>query len=124
LRWLGLAASQFERLEIGSRRELSRESFGRALARWERDLAATLTSLARGLRQDGSIVLVIADSTLSGKALFAERVVEKCAPTARLELVARASQPRPHFHGASRAAFANKPRREHLLLLRPAQRAR
>jgi hypothetical protein len=124
LRWLGLSGSEFERLEIGSRRELSRESFGHALARWERDLGATLTSLSRALSEGGAIVLLIADSTLAGKALFAERVVEKCAPLAGLELVARASQPRPHFHGASRAAFASKPRREHLLLLRSAQRAR
>ncbi|HYP89380.1 MAG TPA: hypothetical protein VEQ59_14535, partial [Polyangiaceae bacterium] len=67
-------------------------------------------------------VLLIADSTLAGKPLFAERVVEKAAPSAGLSLLARASQARPHFHGASREAFASRPRREHLLLL-AAQRA-
>ena len=124
LRWLGLSARDFEQLEIGSRRELSRESFGPALARWERDLAATLTALARALTPTGRVVLLIADSTLAGKALFAERVVEKLAPAAGLDLLSRASQARPHFHGASRDAFAQKPRREHLLLLCAAQRAR
>ncbi|HYP87953.1 MAG TPA: DNA methyltransferase [Polyangiaceae bacterium] len=122
LRWLGLSAQAFEELEIGSRRELSQESFGPALARWERDLKATLTALKRGLTKEGRAVLLIADSTLAGKPLFAERVVEKAAPSAGLELLARASQARPHFHGGSREAFTARPRREHLLLL-GAQRA-
>jgi hypothetical protein len=117
LRWLGLSSREFESLEIGSRRELSRDSFGPALARWEKDLGAVLTALARTLEPQGAIVLLIADSTLAGKPLFAERVVEKAAPAAGLRLVARASQARPHFHGGSRDAFAQKPRREHLLLL-------
>jgi hypothetical protein len=117
LRWLGLSAQSFEKLEIGSRRELSRESFGAALARWERDLGATLTALARGLEPSGRAVLLIADSTLAAKPLFAERVVEKAAPGAGLALRARASQARPHFHRPTRDAFSGKPRREHLLLL-------
>lgn len=121
LRWLGLSAREFEKLEIGSRRELARESFGAALNRWERDLGATLAALAQALTRDGVIVLLIADSTLAGKALFAERVVEKAAPGAGLRLTARASQARPHFHGGSRDAFAQKPRREHLLALGLAQ---
>jgi adenine-specific DNA methylase len=124
LRWLGLSSRDFEQLEIGSRRELAGEGFGPALALWERDLGATLTALARALRADGRIVLLIADSTLAGKALFAERVVEKAAPAAGLTLLSRASQARPHFHGGSRDAFAKQPRREHLLLLGAAQRER
>ena len=124
LRWLGLSSRDFEKLEIGSRRELSGENFGPALARWERDLGATLAALARALNEQGRIVLLIADSTLAGKPLFAERVVEKAAPTAGLTLLARASQARPHFHGGSRDAFAKQPRREHLLLLGRAQRER
>jgi hypothetical protein len=122
LRWLGLPSRDFEQLEIGSRRELSGDSFGPALARWERDLGATLTALRRGLTSEGRIVLVIADSTLDGKPLYAERVVEKAAPAAGLRLLARASQARPHFHGGSRDAFVKKPRREHLLALGQAQR--
>lgn len=117
LRWLGLASRDFEQLEIGSRRELSQAAFGPALARWERDLGATLAALERALAAGGCVVLLIADSTLAERALYAERVVEKVAPRAKLELVARASQARPHFHGASREAFQDKPRREHLLLL-------
>lgn len=117
LRWLGLPTRDFETLEIGSRRELSVDSFGPALARWERDLGATLTALARGLTAEGRAVLVIADSTLAGKPLYAERVVEKAAPGAGLTLLARASQARPHFHGGSREAFVKQPRREHLLAL-------
>jgi hypothetical protein len=119
LRWLGLSARDFEQLEIGSRRELSGESFGVALASWERDFGATLAALKRALRGDGAIVLVIADSTLAGRALFAERVVAKLAPTVGLALTAQASQERPHFHAASREAFSKRPRREHLLLLTP-----
>jgi hypothetical protein len=117
LRWLGLSARDFEQLEIGSRRELSGEAFGPALATWEHDLGATLAALQRGLRQDGKIVLLIADTTLAGRALFADRVVSKLAPTAGLVFSAQASQERPHFHVATRAAFTERPRREHLLLL-------
>jgi hypothetical protein len=117
LRWLGLSSQQFAALEIGSRRELSEESFGKALSRWERDLSATLTALRGCISGAGRVVLLIADSTLAGKALFAERVVEKAAPGAGLTLSARASQARPHFHGGSREAFVDRPRREHLLLL-------
>jgi hypothetical protein len=117
LRWLGLSSVEFAQQEIGSRRELAGEAFGPALARWERDLGATLSAIARGLTERGQVVLVIADSTLAQKALYADRVVEKAAPTAGLRLAARASQARPHFHGGSREAFVRKPRREHLLLL-------
>jgi hypothetical protein len=117
LRWLGLSALELEKLEIGSRRELEGESFGPALALWERDLGAVLSALSRKLRVDGRIVLLLADSTLAHKPLFADRVVAKLAPASGLQLLARASQARPHFHGASRAAFVKQPRREHLLLL-------
>jgi hypothetical protein len=117
LRWLGLEATDFEELEIGSRRELSGAPFGAALGRWERDLAATFAALARGLAREGRVVLLLADSTLAGKPLWAERVVEKLAPAAGLAVQARASQARPHFHGGSRDAYAQRPRREHLLLL-------
>lgn len=117
LRWLGLDAERFERLEIGSRRELSKSSFGAALGRWERDLGATLLALSKALSTTGQIVLLLADSTLAGKPLLADRVVAKLAPAAGLALRARASQARPHFHAGSRAAFAERSRREHLLLL-------
>jgi hypothetical protein len=117
LRWLELDARKFEQLEIGSRRELSAAPFAAALGRWERDLGATLHALARGLAVGGRVVLLLADSTLAGKPLFAERVVRKLAPAANLSVLAHASQARPHFHAGSRDAFAQQPRREHLLLL-------
>jgi hypothetical protein len=66
LRWLGLPSHDFDKLEIGSRRELSGESFGPALARWERDLGATLAALAGGLDNPGAIALFIAHSNLAG----------------------------------------------------------
>lgn len=117
LRWLGLDSAAFAELEMGSRRELGEASFGAALNRWELDLGATLSALARGLSPRGQVVLLLADSTLAGRALFAERVVAKLAPVAGLTLCARASQTRPHFHAGSRDAFAKQARREHLLLL-------
>lgn len=121
--WLGLASEPFERLEMGSRRALSDLPFARALALWENDLSQVLGALHRALTTSGRIALLIADSTLAGRAVHAERAVEAAGARAGLVLVARASQRRPHFHGASRGAFASRPRREHLLLLEPSASA-
>ena len=68
----------------------------------------------------GAAALIIADSVLAGQALRADDLTEDLAAAAGLELSARASQKRPHFHLPTQAAFRSWPRREHVLLLKRA----
>ena len=118
LRWLGLDTATFGRREIGSRRELSRLDADGALERWSADFSACLRQMAKVLRGSGNAALVIADSVLQDRPLYAEEAIARLARAAGLELVARASQVRPHFHRPTAHAFRNRPRREHVLLLR------
>jgi hypothetical protein len=50
------------------------------------------------LANDGTIALVVADSVVAGEAWYAEDALRLLAPAAKLRMVARASQVRPHFH--------------------------
>jgi hypothetical protein len=118
LRWLGLPDDRFAEHEIGARRHARNVSFGHALARFRSELGAALGELGRTLSSRGAAVLVIADSVLAGRAVFAEELVGGLAASAGLELTASASQKRPHVHAPTQRAFAKRPRREHALLLR------
>jgi DNA methylase len=117
--WLGLDTQDFERLEMGARRHLQRLDHDRAAATWEADFTKVLVAMRSALAEGGSIALVVADSLLAGRPYAADVVVERCARRAGLSVVARGSQQRPHFHRQSSRAFADRPRYEHLLLLRP-----
>lgn len=120
LRWLELESERFERFEIGSRRGARGKSFEIAVATWRRELGAALREMARVLSPRGVAALIIADSVLAGQALRADDLTEDLAAAAGLELAARASQKRPHFHLPTQAAFRGWPRREHVLLLKRA----
>ncbi len=117
LGWLGLDARGFAKKEIGSRRNLSRLPHAEAVRRWERELGACLREMARVVCADGRIALVIADSVLGGRAVFADELLRRLAPRAGLEVVAVASQARPYFHAPTASAFKSRPRREHVVLL-------
>lgn len=119
LRWLAMDASSFAATEIGARRELAELPFRDAVARWDRDLGACLAEMARVLAPHGAAALVLADSAVGHRPLDADRVVRRLAPRAGLEVTAVASQARPHFHEPSSAAFRDRPRREHAIVLRP-----
>jgi hypothetical protein len=117
LRWLGLETEAFERGEIGARRKLRGTDRDELVERWEEDFGRTLGALRRVMRNDACAVLVIADSVVQRRALYADDVMDRLAPRAGLEVAAVASQKRPHFHEPSRDAFAGRPRREHLFAL-------
>lgn len=124
LRWLGLDARRLERGEIGARRRYERLTPRQATAEWEGELERLFRSLARVVKRGGPVVLLIADSAVGGgktppHAIRADDVVARVAARGgELRAVARASQPRPHFHAATAAAFTDRPRLEHALLLR------
>jgi hypothetical protein len=118
LRWLGLDERRFEAAEIGARRRLSGLGFQAAVQRWETEFGACLDAFREVLAPHGSITLVIADSVLGGRALYADEALRVLADEHGLVLACLASQERPYFHEPTRAAFRASPRREHVLVLR------
>jgi len=118
LRWLGMDETAFEAKEIGARRRLTGIGFQAALEKWEQEFGACLDAFRDALAPGGSIALVIADSVLGGRALYADEAVRDLAIAHGLSLACLGSQERPYFHEPTRAAFRASPRREHVLILR------
>lgn len=120
LSWLGIDAASFEQQEMGARRRLQLMDHESAAAEWEADFTKVLVGMRQALAPGGHIALVLADSLLCGKPYPADEVVSRCGREAGLSVVARGSQRRPHFHRQSAQAFGQRPRYEHLLILRAA----
>jgi SAM-dependent methyltransferase len=126
MRWLDLDTRRFAKDELGARRHYERMTPDEARASWERELAKFFRALARVTKRGAPVVLLIADSATprgprgeKPEALRADEIVAATADhVGTFEPVARASQARPHFHGPTVAAFFDKPRAEHALLLR------
>ncbi|HMI88163.1 MAG TPA: DNA methyltransferase [Polyangiaceae bacterium] len=119
LRWLGLDAEPFAAIELGARRHLAQLPEAAARARWSSDLGEVLTACARVLRRQGKLVLIVADTVIGRRALYADDLVRGLAPTAGLDVSVVGSQLRPHFHGPTARAFDHRPRREHAIICRP-----
>ncbi len=117
LRWLKMDKRNFASSEIGARRQLKPLSVKQAFAKWDDDFGSCLKRFQQVLAPGGKIALVIADSTVHDAAFRADRVTGELARRCGLELLARGSQARPHFHAESRKAFDGEPRREHVLIL-------
>lgn len=123
LRWLGLDPRGLERGEMGARRQYRGAAPADARRAWGEELSGVLDAIARVTRPGSPVVLLIADSAVGAgalaKPLRADDMVARAADhQGDFEPIARASQPRPHFHPATAGAFARGPRREHALLLR------
>ena len=118
LRWLGMDAEPLAKNEIGARRHLEALPPAQAISRWERDFGASLSAVSRVLKPSGAITLLVADSVVAGRVCRADETVRGLASRAGLAVVAVGSQPRPHFHRSTARAFANRPRKEHVILLR------
>ncbi len=124
LRWLGLEPGPFEQSEIGSRRQARFARPEQAREVFTKDFGACLAEIARVLRPSGLAALVVADSVLAGRAIYADELVAGLVSGAGLRVVARAAQQRPHFHEPTRAAFRQRPRAEHLILLGRSEKPR
>lgn len=117
---LGLDAAKFAQAEIGARRGFAAD-VASALATWERDLGKALGEIARVLRSGGRAVIVMGDS-LAGRGpsavpIFADNLLARLLPKARLEIVATASQDREPLGMAEKRAFSQHSKREHLVLV-------
>jgi DNA methylase len=117
LRWLGLRADRFASNEIGARRRLDVLGPAEGVVRWEGEIGAALAAMDRVLVSGGMAVLLIADSVIAGKPLYAVDSLRRVLPNTRLRLGAVASQERPHFHEPTRRAFVARARQEHAILL-------
>ncbi len=117
LRWLGLKADRFATNEIGARRTLDALGPAEGVVRWERELGASLTAMDRVLGQDAYAVLLIADSVVAGKPIYAPDSIRRVLTKTQLCVGAIASQERQHFHEPTRRVFTARPRREHAVLL-------
>ncbi|HMJ10960.1 MAG TPA: DNA methyltransferase [Polyangiaceae bacterium] len=118
LRWLGMDARGFKAREIGARRNFATLDHDTALATWRRDLGRSLEAIRRVLKPDGRAALVLADAVLAGRPVYADALLRALAPQLGLTVSACGSQDRPHFHLPTRNAFRQRPRAEHLVLLR------
>lgn len=117
LRWLRLEQQRFARAEIGARRRLDPMGPNEGVARWADEVGEVLAAIARVLRPSCPAVLLIADSVVSGRPVYAVDLLRRVAPRVGLELDTVASQPRQHFHIPTRQAFEARPRQEHAVLL-------
>ncbi len=118
LRWLDLDPRPLVRGEIGARSAYHRIDPRDAHARWANELSRFLRAAAGVLPPNGPLVMIVADSAVGGLPLRADAIVAEVARGCGFDPAARASQPRPHFHGPTMKAFRDRPRFEHALLLR------
>jgi SAM-dependent methyltransferase len=116
LRWLRLDARELMRGELAPRRQLGRADT-RGGFDFEKDFERCFSELRRVLKPRGRIALLVADSVVAGRAVYADVWLKSAAERAGLQLAATASQSRPHFHGPTADAFRRRPRREHLFVL-------
>ncbi|WP_148087921.1 DNA methyltransferase [Gemmata obscuriglobus] len=120
LRWLGLDPAPLARGEIGSRTAYARLTPAAARTAWCRELDRFFRAVGRLLPPGAPMVLLMADSAVGDGAIRADEVAAEVGRACGLLPAARASQPRPHFHGPTANAFRDRPRFEHALLLRKA----
>ncbi len=118
--WLGLSARKFRKVQLGAR--VSAIGDARADV-WRADETRFVAEMARVLRPGGHALLVVGDGVVDGQPEHAPDSVADAGAPVGLEPIARASQARPIHDRRLAAIFGDRPRREHLLLLRKRSRA-
>ena len=113
--FLALRHRDLDAGEIGSRRSF--ETDPGAGAAWRAALADALDAIAGALAPGRAAALVIGDSVARGRAIHALDDV-RAALTDDLVLEAWASQHRPMLGGREQRAFGDRPKAEHIVLLR------
>ena len=113
-RWLGLPTGGFRQRQLGERNK----GVGTAVSVWQEGRRRFLAEMARVLRPDGAVILVVGDGVVGDQPEDAATAIATDAEAAGLSLIARASQGRPTRDTRLRAIFGETPRREHILLLR------
>jgi hypothetical protein len=113
--FLALRHRSFDEGEIGSRRSFASDP--RAEQAWRGALADALDAIARALAPGRPAALVIGDSVAGNRAVYALDDL-RGALTDELVLEAWATQHRPMLGGREQRAFGDRPKAEHIVLLR------
>jgi len=113
--FLALRHRNLDAGEIGSRRSFASDPD--AAHAWRAALADALDAIARALAPGRPAALVIGDSVAGTRAIYALDYL-RGALTDDLVLEAWASQQRPMLGGREQRAFGERPKAEHIVLLR------
>jgi hypothetical protein len=113
--FLALRHRELDAGEIGSRRSFENEAD--AAQAWRNALADALDAITRALAPGRAAAIVIGDSIAQGRAIYALDDL-RGALTDELVLEAWASQQRPMLGGREQRAFGDRPKAEHIVLLR------
>lgn len=84
---------------------------------WEEDESLYLSEIARVLVPGGRLFLMVGDGVLDGEPWWVERETLRTAEEVGFEVLAMASQERPHTNAETARIFGLRPRREHLISL-------
>ncbi len=115
--FLGLRHRNMDEGEIGSRRSFANEP--EAYRRWREALSDTMAAITRALAPGAVAAIVVGDSTALNRAIYALDDIRDTI-TDELFLVGWASQQRPMLGGREARAFGDRPKAEHIVLLRRA----
>jgi len=103
--------------EIGSRRSFANSQ--EAERAWRSALADSLNAIARALAPGRAAAIVLGDSVAGGRPLYAMDDI-RSAVTDELIIDGWASQERPMLGAGERRAFGDRPKAEHVVILRRA----
>jgi methylase of polypeptide subunit release factors len=112
--WLGLSRESFDRVQVGARTD----DMGSPLKRWQKDRRRWLGEMGRVVKPGAVVMLEIGDGVVGNQPEDAAEAIRFDAPKAGLELVAGSFQARPPRDRRLRDIFGDRPRREHILVLR------
>ena len=114
--FLGLRHRELDAGEIGSRRSFEDDPH-EALRRWKKALAGSIDRITTALAPGRAAAIVIGDSVARGRALYALDDLRE-ALTADVVIESWASQERPMLGSVERRAFGDRPKAEHIVVLR------
>lgn len=114
--FLGLRHRELDAGEIGSRRSFDGDPH-EALRRWKKALAGIVDRITTALAPGRPAAIVIGDSVARGRALYALDDLRE-ALTGDVVIEAWASQERPMLGSVERRAFGDRPKAEHIVVLR------
>ena len=114
--FLGLRHRDLDAGEVGSRRSFEDDPH-EGLRHWHKALAGIVDRIATALAPGRAAAIVIGDSVAKGRALFALDDLRE-ALTSDVVIEAWASQERPMLGSVERRAFGDRPKAEHVVVLR------